>query len=62
MAGLYNGRTSMAPNDIAIADEGTVSFTASRYLGHGATLVKDLEASCAWAAELRFVLLTQFCR
>ncbi|MEP4803305.1 MAG: SMP-30/gluconolactonase/LRE family protein [Hyphomicrobiales bacterium] len=34
MAGLYNGRPFMAPNDITIADDGTVYFTDSRYLGH----------------------------
>ena len=34
MAGLYNGRTFMAPNDITIANDGTVYFTDSRYLGH----------------------------
>lgn len=34
MAGLYNGRSLMAPNDLSIDDRGRVYFTDSRYLGH----------------------------
>ncbi len=34
MAGLYKGRPFMAPNDITIANDGSVYFTDSRYLGH----------------------------
>lgn len=34
MAGLYNGRSLMAPNDLSIDEKGRVYFTDSRYLGH----------------------------
>lgn len=34
MAGLFNGRPFMAPNDISVANDGSVYFTDSRYLGH----------------------------
>ena len=34
MAGLYNGRAFMAPNDLTIDEKGRVYFTDSRYLGH----------------------------
>lgn len=34
MAGLYNGRPFMAPNDISIDEKGRIYFTDSRYLGH----------------------------
>src|SRR3954454_10864560 len=34
MAGLYNGRPFMGPNDISIDEKGRIYFTDSRYLGH----------------------------
>lgn len=34
LAGLFNGRSLMAPNDLSIDEKGRVYFTDSRYLGH----------------------------